>query len=214
MTAALTADSLPMVESFHSLQGEGVHSGRSAFFIRLAGCRVGCTWCDTKHSWPEAMHAQTALTDLAEQTRAAATAGAAFVVITGGEPLHHNLTELCETLRIEGLPLHLETSGVDPLSGRFDWITLSPKRHAPPLPELLAACDELKVVVHEVADLAFAEAMATAALTDRFAGQPAPVLVLQPGWQSSEGHSLAVAHVQAHPRWRLSLQSHKLLGVR
>ncbi|MFM7651590.1 MAG: 7-carboxy-7-deazaguanine synthase QueE [Vulcanococcus sp.] len=214
MTTALSADTLPVVETFHSLQGEGVHSGRSAFFIRLAGCRVGCSWCDTKHSWPEAVHPQTALTDLAEQVCAAAAAGAAFVVVTGGEPLHHDLTNLCRSLRPAGLPLHLETSGVDPLSGRFDWITLSPKRHAPPLPELLATCQELKVVVHEPADLAFAEAMAAAALSAREAEQPAPVLLLQPGWQSAEGQALAVAQVQADRRWRLSLQSHKLLGVR
>jgi len=214
MTAALPAHSLPVVETFHSLQGEGVHSGRSAFFIRLAGCRVGCTWCDTKHSWPEAVHPQTALTDLAEQVCAAAAAGAAFVVVTGGEPLHHDLTDLCQALGSAGLPLHLETSGVDALSGRFDWITLSPKRHAPPRAELLAACQELKVVVHEPADLAFAEAMAAAAVAGRRPEQPAPVLLLQPGWQSAEGQALALAQVQADPRWRLSLQSHKWLGVR
>mgnify|MGYP003330105710 FL=1 len=214
MTAANTADSLPVVETFHSLQGEGVHSGRSAFFIRLAGCHVGCAWCDTKHSWPEGVHPRLALGDLAELVPAAAGAGAAFVVITGGEPLHHDLTALCSALQGLGLPLHLETSGVDPLSGRFDWITLSPKRHAQPTAELLAACQELKVVVHEPADLVFAEAMAAAAVAGRAAEQPAPVLLLQPGWQSDEGQSLALNHVQADPRWRLSLQSHKLLGVR
>ena len=214
MSAASTLDSLPVVETFHSLQGEGVHSGRSAFFIRLAGCRVGCPWCDTKHSWPETVHPQAGTADLAQQGRAAASAGAAFIVITGGEPLHHNLSGLCTALRATGLPLHLETSGVDPLSGAFDWITLSPKRQAPPQPELLASCHELKVVVHEPDDLIFAEAMAQAALTGRAADQPAPVLLLQPGWQSAEGQALAVAQVQADPRWRLSLQSHKLLGVR
>ena len=105
MTAAPTADTLPVVETFHSLQGEGVHSGRSAFFIRLAGCRVGCSWCDTKHSWPEAAHPPTPLRVLAQQVREAAGAGAAFAVVTGGEPLHHDLTALCQTLG--ALPLHL-----------------------------------------------------------------------------------------------------------
>ena len=214
MTAATTAHTLPVVETFHSLQGEGVHSGRSAFFIRLAGCRVGCSWCDTKHSWPETAHPHTPLTALVEQVRSAASAGAAFVVITGGEPLHHNLEALCAALRGLGLPLHLETSGVDPLSGQFDWITLSPKRHAPPTTDVLAACQELKVVVHEPADLTFAEAMASAAIAERGPELPPPVLLLQPGWQSEEGQALAVAQVQADPRWRLSLQSHKLLGVR
>ena len=148
--------SLPVVETFHSLQGEGLHAGRSAFFIRLAGCTVGCSWCDTKHSWPVAVYPHRTLQALTAEARQTA---AAFVMITGGEPLHHDLSGLCTALRqasrseAEGgngensglpagqaqqtglplpLPLHLETSGVDPLSGQFDWITLSPKRHRPP----------------------------------------------------------------------------------
>jgi len=202
--------SLPVVETFHSLQGEGLHAGRSAFFIRLGGCAVGCDWCDTKHSWPSAVHPRRTITALAGETSAAASAGAAFVVITGGEPLHHNLAPLCTALAGAGLPLHLETSGVDPLTGQFDWITLSPKRHRPPQRTLLMACQELKVVVHGPEDLAFAEAMAAAA---RAAGG-SPALLLQPGWQSATGQVLAVEHVRRHPQWRLSLQSHKLLGVR
>jgi 7-carboxy-7-deazaguanine synthase len=109
-----------------------------------------------------------------------------------------------------GLPLHLETSGVDPLTGQFAWITLSPKRHRPPSHELLACCQELKVVVHERADLAFAEAMAKAA--NATGNQPA--LLLQPGWQSESGRALTLEHVRCQPGWRLSLQSHKLLGLR
>ena len=205
---------LPVVETFHSLQGEGVHSGRSAFFIRLAGCTVGCSWCDTKHSWPQAQHRPQPLAALVEQASAAAAAGAGFAVITGGEPLHHNLDALCRALASTGLPLHLETSGVDPLSGRFDWITLSPKPQAPPQAALLAACQELKVVVHDPTDLHFAEAMALAATQARPAGSAPPALLLQPGWASAAGQALALAHVQANPAWRLSLQSHKLLGVR
>lgn len=201
---------LPVVETFHSLQGEGLHAGRSAFFIRLGGCSVGCSWCDTKHSWPADMHPQRSLAELAAEAQAAAIAGAAFVVITGGEPLHHDLAALCDALPAAGLPLHLETSGVDPLSGRFAWITLSPKRHKPPLPELLAACQELKVVVHEPEDLGFAEAMAAAA---QAAGNH-PALLVQPGWDSQLGQELSVNFVKAQPTWRLSLQSHKQLGVR
>jgi len=203
------------VETFHSLQGEGVHAGRSAFFIRLAGCDVGCPWCDTKHSWPEAAHPRRPLADLAAEATAAAAAGAAFVVITGGEPLQQPLDALCAALAAVGLPLHLETSGVGPFSGRFDWITLSPKPHRPPSADVLALCHELKVVVHEPADLGFADAMARAASTTRAgSGSEAPVLLLQPGWQSAEGQSLAIDHVRSHPAWRLSLQSHKWLGVR
>ena len=203
---------LPVVETFHSLQGEGLHTGRSAFFIRLGGCSVGCTWCDTKHSWPAAAHPERGLAELTAETHAALEAGAGFVVITGGEPLHHDLAPLCEALAPTGLPLHLETSGVDPLSGRFAWITLSPKAHRPPLTELLAVCDELKVVVHGPEDLAFAEAMAAQAQEARGGG--GPHLLLQPGWESATGQALAIDHVRQHPQWRLSLQSHKLLGVR
>jgi organic radical activating enzyme len=200
---------LPIVETFHSLQGEGLHAGRSAFFLRLAGCDVGCSWCDTKHSWPVAAHPLRPLHELADEARQAAEAGAAFVVITGGEPLEHDLAPLCADLASAGLPLHLETSGTAPLSGHFDWITLSPKRHRPPGPGPLAACDELKVVVHEPADLAFAEAMA-----EQAPQRPGPALLLQPGWDSREGQELAIAFVRRHPAWRLSLQGHKWLGVR
>lgn len=211
------------METFHSLQGEGIHAGRSAFFIRLGGCRVGCSWCDTKHSWPEAVHPRRSLQQLGEEAAAAAASGAAFVVITGGEPLHHNLHPLNAVVReaIGGrigapVPLHLETSGVDPLSGGFDWITLSPKRHQPPTSEVLAACHELKVVVHQEEDLAFAEAMATAAIGSRqsLSQSAGPALILQPGHNCPEGEQLAIAYVKAHPQWRLSLQTHKLLGVR
>tara|TARA_B100000405_G_scaffold74704_1_gene51599 strand:+ start:562 stop:1179 length:618 start_codon:yes stop_codon:yes gene_type:complete len=199
---------LPVVETFHSLQGEGHHAGRSAFFIRLAGCTVGCPWCDTKHSWPSQGHPEQAIDGLADAAQRAAEAGAGFVVITGGEPLHHDLQPLTEALDARsGLPLHLETSGVDPLSGRFDWITLSPKRHLPPLQALLDQMHELKVVIHAAEDLLFADAMAQA-------GQGEALHYLQPGWDSPEGQQLAIDHVRHNPTWCLSLQTHKWLGVR
>lgn len=204
MTARAT---LPVVETFHSLQGEGHHSGRSAFFIRLAGCNVGCPWCDTKHSWPADQHPPMAVDDLADVAAAACRNGAAFTVITGGEPLHHDLRPLSQALASSGRPLHLETSGVDLLSGDFDWITLSPKRHRPPQTELLLQCHELKVVIHDAADLAFAEAMS------KGTGDKAHLL-LQPGWESAEGQQMAVEHARRNPRWQLSLQTHKWLGVR
>ena len=199
---------LPVVETFHSLQGEGLHSGRSAFFIRLAGCNVGCPWCDTKHSWSATHHPSLSVKQLAQQALTARHSGAAFVVITGGEPLHQDLAELTEALNnVCALPIHLETSGVDPLTGRFDWITLSPKRHRPPVQQLLQACHELKVVVHTSDDIAFAlqmEAQCTASTA----------LLLQPGWDCSEGEQLALKHVRNHPEWRLSLQTHKWLAIR
>jgi 7-carboxy-7-deazaguanine synthase len=193
--------------------------GRSAFFVRLAGCDVGCPWCDTKHSWPEAAHPRRTLAQLAAEAKRARAAGAAFAVITGGEPLQHDLAPLGEALADSGLPLHLETSGVHPLSGRFAWITLSPKRHRAPLDTLLARCDELKVVVEQPADLAFADAMAARARELRRGGagsttDAGPALLLQPAWGQPEGQRLAIAHAQRHPAWRLSLQTHKWLGVR
>lgn len=203
---------LPVVETFHSLQGEGIHGGRSAFFIRLGGCNVGCSWCDTKHSWPAAVHPDIDVNELAAAAAMAQQRGAGFAVITGGEPLHHNLQPLCQALdgAVPALPRHLETSGVDPLSGCFAWITLSPKRHQPPTTELLSCCHELKVVIHGAEDLAFAQAMAEAA---QAAGNT-PELLLQPGWQSSSGAQQALEFVRAQPAWRLSLQSHKWLGIR
>ncbi|MCT0212400.1 MULTISPECIES: 7-carboxy-7-deazaguanine synthase QueE [unclassified Synechococcus] len=209
--------SLPVVETFHSLQGEGAHAGRSAFFIRLGGCSVGCSWCDTKHSWPAGVHPNQSTAELAALAQAAADAGAGFVVITGGEPLHHKLDALCAALH--PLPIHLETSGVDPLSGHFAWITLSPKPHLPPSREALARCDELKVVVHGPADLPFAEAMAAAAIQERRSATGAPtaappLLLLQPGWESPAGLAAAIGFVHHQPGWRLSLQTHKWLGLR
>jgi organic radical activating enzyme len=219
------------VETFHSLQGEGLHTGRSAFFVRLAGCDVGCPWCDTKHSWPEAAHPRLTVAELARQAQRAREQGAAFLVVTGGEPLQHDLGPLCAGLASCGLPLHLETSGAYPLSGRFDWLTLSPKRHRPPEEHLLAACDELKVVVQRPDDLAFAEAMArhardlrlvaaargpgaAEALETPAPARVGPVLLLQPAWGEAEAQRLAIAHARRHPQWRLSLQTHKWLGVR
>ena len=135
---------LPVVEQFHSIQGEGAYAGQSAFFIRLAKCKVQCSWCDTKNSWSEDIFPQESVIDSSNDVATAQSQGAAFVVITGGEPLHHNLDPLCNAIRAittkqghSHLPIHLETSGVDPLSGDPNWITLAPKRHAPPLPELI-----------------------------------------------------------------------------
>tara|TARA_E500000081_G_scaffold89930_1_gene91076 strand:- start:280 stop:921 length:642 start_codon:yes stop_codon:yes gene_type:complete len=209
--------SLPVVECFHSLQGEGEHAGRSAYFIRLASCKVGCPWCDTKDSWNSALHPQQSLIDLSTQTAKAQEEGAAFVVITGGEPLHHNLDDLCKeirksTLNLEkkSIPIHLETSGVDMLSGKPDWITLSPKRHSPPRLDNLLSCQELKVVIQNAEDLLFAKTMADSIKNN---GKIKPQLFLQAGWENEEGQTLAIKFVKNNPDWRLSMQTHKWLGV-
>ena len=209
--------SLPVVECFHSLQGEGEHAGRSAYFIRLASCKVGCPWCDTKDSWNSELHPQQSLIDLSTQTAKAQEEGAAFVVITGGEPLHHNLDDLCKeirksTLNLEkkSIPIHLETSGVDMLSGKPDWITLSPKRHSPPRLDNLLSCQELKVVIQNAEDLVFAKTMADSIKNN---GKIKPQLFLQAGWENEEGQKLAIKFVKNNPDWRLSMQTHKWLGV-
>ena len=209
--------SLPVVECFHSLQGEGNHAGRSAYFIRLASCKVGCPWCDTKISWNSEFHPQQSLIDLSIGTAKAQKEGAAFVVITGGEPLHHNLDLLCKEIRNytlnqnrKSIPIHLETSGVDMLSGNPDWVTLSPKRHSPPRLDTLLSCQELKVVIQNTEDLHFAKKMADL-LKDN--GKIKPRLFLQAGWRNEEGQTLAIKFVKNNPDWRLSMQTHKWLGV-
>ena len=209
--------SLPVVECFHSLQGEGEHAGRSAYFIRLASCKVGCPWCDTKNSWNSELHPQQSLIDLSISTAKAQKEGAAFVVITGGEPLHHNLDHLCReirksTLNLEkkSIPIHLETSGVDRLSGNPDWITLSPKRHSPPRLDNLLSCQELKVVIQNAEDLVFAKKMADLIKNN---GKIKPQLFLQAGWENEKGQKLAIKFVKNNPDWRLSMQTHKWLGV-
>ena len=209
--------SLPVVECFHSLQGEGEHAGRSAYFIRLASCKVRCPWCDTKDSWNAELHPQHSLTDLSTRTAKAQKEGAAFVVITGGEPLHHNLDHLCKeirksTLNLEkkSIPIHLETSGVDMLSGNPDWITLSPKPHSPPRLDNLLSCQELKVVIQNSEDLHFAKKLADLIKSNR---KVQPELFLQPGWENEAGQILAIKFVKNNPDWRLSIQTHKWLGV-
>lgn len=195
---------LPVVETFHSVQGEGLWTGKSAFFIRLAGCDVGCPWCDTKHSWPADKHPQIAVEVLVNE---AITASPFMVVITGGEPLMHDLSELTSALRSANLRVHVETSGAHPLSGEFDWIALSPKRYKKPVIEIYKKANELKVVVGDRLDLEWAETTAQKVSANA-------VKLLQPRWDSEEGRCIVFEYVLAHPEWRVGLQTHKFLGVR
>lgn len=195
---------LPVVETFHSVQGEGFWTGNSAFFIRLAGCDVGCPWCDTKHSWPMDRHPRRAVGELVEEAIAASPA---MVVITGGEPLLHNLDDLTLALHRAGLRVHLETSGSHPLSGDFDWISLSPKRYKAPLEDVYSRVNELKVVVGDRLDIAWAESAEQKI-------SPETVKLLQPLWNSKDGERIVFEYVLSHPDWRVGLQTHKFLGVR
>jgi 7-carboxy-7-deazaguanine synthase len=203
-TVSITHCTYPVVETFHSLQGEGCWTGTSAFFIRLGGCDVYCPWCDQKESWNAHRHPRQSVGELA---RLARNANPAIVVITGGEPLLHDLDPLGHELQAQGLRVHLETSGAHPFSGSFDWVTFSPKRYREPHPSIYPRVDELKVVVVDREDLHWAEEQA--------AKVPAgAVKYLQPEWQTPASQALVFDYVLAHPQWRVSLQTHKVLGVR
>ena len=195
---------IPVMEHFYTIQGEGVHTGKPAYFIRTAGCDVNCWWCDVKDSWNESEHPSVRVGDLVEQ---ASQSGADMAVITGGEPLLHDLYPLTWRLKEAGMQTHIETSGSSPLSGYLDWITLSPKRFKKPLDDIFPYVDELKVVVLTNKDLEWAEKNAEKCPDDT-------ELLLQPEWETPESVELIVDYVKKHPRWRISLQTHKFLGVR
>lgn len=193
----------PVMEHFYTIQGEGAHTGRAAYFIRTAGCDVNCWWCDVKDSWEEEGHPKVSVQEL---TEAAVDSGAQFVVITGGEPLLHDLGDLTRGLKAAGLETHIETSGSSPLSGELDWVTLSPKRFKEPTDEVFDYVDELKVVVLTNKDLAWAEKNAVRC-------PEGTRLLLQPEWDTPESIDLIVDYVKEHPQWGISLQTHKFLKV-
>ena len=195
---------LPIMESFYTLQGEGFHQGRAAYFVRLGGCDVGCVWCDVKESWDASKHPQQSVSEIVQ---GALEHPGRLAVITGGEPLLYNLDELTLALRKEGFETNIETSGSSPLSGYWDWICLSPKKFKFPLPDVVAAAHELKVVIFNKTDLAWAE---------KYAAEVSPTckLYLQPEWdKQSEMLPLIINYIKAHPQWELSIQSHKFINV-
>ena len=196
--------SLPVMEHFYTLQGEGFHQGKAAYFIRLGGCDVGCVWCDVKDSWEADKHPKFEVRGLRFEVE---KTPAKIVVITGGEPLMHNLDELTKELQTAGLKTHIETSGAYPLSGKWDWICLSPKKFKAPLPGVTPFANELKVVVFNKSDLDWAE---------KFAVQVSSTckLYLQPEWsKAAEITPLIIDYIKANPQWELSLQLHKYINV-
>ena len=194
---------LPLMEDFYTIQGEGVHTGRPAYFIRTAGCDVNCWWCDVQESWDESKHP---VVRVGEIVKRAKVSGAPFAVITGGEPLLHDLEPLTLRLKQEGINTHIETSGSSQLSGYLDWITLSPKRFKKPLDEVFPYVDELKVVVLKNKDLEWAEKNAEKC-------PESARLLLQPEWETPESINLILDYVKSHPKWGISLQTHKFIGV-
>ena len=192
------------MEMFYTLQGEGAFSGQAAYFIRLGGCDVGCVWCDVKESWDADAHPKIAVEAIVEE---AAAHPARLAVITGGEPAMCDLNPLCDALHRLGFRVHIETSGAYPLLGRFDWITVSPKKFKAPLEDVVAQADELKVIVFNKSDFAWAEAHASFC-------SPDCLMLLQPEWDKSEAMTpLIIDYVKRHPRWRISLQTHKWMQI-
>ena len=194
----------PIVETFHSVQGEGAWTGVNAFFIRLGGCDVGCPWCDTKHSWNAKRHPLKSTEEMAEVAKAA---NPAIVIITGGEPLMHDLNPLTVAIKKLGMQVHLETSGAHPVSGNFDWVTFSPKQFKPPHPSIYPRASELKVVIANQQDLEWAEQQARLVSAET-------VKYLQPEWNTTLSKDLVFNYVLQHSQWRISLQTHKLLEIR
>ena len=201
---ALTTTSLPVMEAFYTLQGEGYHQGRAAYFIRLGGCDVGCVWCDVKDSWNAEKHPKIAIEAIVAE---AAKYPGRLAVITGGEPLLHQLDELTKALQEAGFETNIETSGSSVMSGHWDWICLSPKKFKAPVPENLPLAHELKVVIFNKHDFDWAELHAAQV-------SPNCKLYLQPEWdKSAEITPLIVDYIKAHPQWELSLQTHKYINV-
>lgn len=198
------SDFLPIMEAFYTLQGEGYHSGKAAYFIRLGGCDVGCVWCDVKESWDANAHPQQSVEQIVEE---ASQYPARMAVVTGGEPLMYDLTVLTTQLQKAGFQTNIETSGAHPFSGNWDWVCFSPKKFKTPHESIYAHANELKVIVYHKSDFEFAEAHAALVPDDC-------VLLLQPEWsRAQEMTPLIVDYVKANPRWRVSLQTHKYMEI-
>ncbi len=192
------------MEHFYTIQGEGKHSGRAAYFIRLAGCDVGCVWCDVKDSWDAEKHP---LVKLDQIVSPVLDTPCDFAVITGGEPAMYNLTGLCDILKKEGLEIAIETSGCYPLKGHIDWYCFSPKKFKPPVEEAYLKANELKVVIAHASDFEWAESHAKKV-------NPACELYLQPEWSKQERFlGDIIAYVKANPKWKISLQTHKFMQI-
>jgi len=195
---------LPLVEQFYSVQGEGFHTGKPAYFIRIGGCDIGCHWCDSKVTWNPEVHPLVEVDDIVDKVL---QTPAQSIVVTGGEPSLYNLNPLCEALKKHQIKTFLETAGTNQLSGQWDWICLSPKKQTPPLSVYYDKADELKVIIYEEDDLHWAEE-ASEKVNEKCR------LYLQPEWsQYKKMIPLIVEYVKAHPIWNISLQAHKFMRI-
>ena len=194
---------LPLMEEFYTIQGEGYHKGTAAYFIRVGGCDVGCHWCDVKESWNAETHPPTAIDSIV----ANAEKYSDTIVITGGEPLTWDMGPLTQGLKEKGMKIHIETSGAYPLTGVWDWICLSPKKIKLPVGDIYKKAHELKVIVFNKHDFIFAEEQAAQVGEDC-------ILYLQPEWSVRDKMvPLIVEYVMKHPKWKVSLQTHKYLNI-
>lgn len=192
------------MEDFYTIQGEGFHSGKAAYFIRLAGCDVGCHWCDVKESWDATEHPVLSLQEITEK---AAKKPARIAVVTGGEPLMYNLDYLCTALHKKGFDTHIETSGAHKLTGEWDWVCLSPKKFKAPKAEILSKANELKIIIYNKSDFEWAEKYAELVSKNC-------ILTLQPEWSVREKMTPEIVeYIQQNPKWNVSLQTHKYLNI-
>jgi 7-carboxy-7-deazaguanine synthase len=203
-TPSLRKSLLPLMEQFYTIQGEGFYTGTPAYFIRLAGCDVGCVWCDVKESWDAAKHKLADINDIVAQALAT---NCKTVVITGGEPLMNNLDKITKLLAEKDIKTHVETSGTSPLSGFWHWICFSPKKFKKPLEEYYKVANELKIVIYNKSDMEWAEAHAAKV-------NPNCKLFLQPEWTKREKITpLLIEYIKQNPKWNISLQTHKFLNI-
>jgi organic radical activating enzyme len=205
MINSIENNSLPVMEHFYTIQGEGFHQGRAAYFVRLGGCDVGCVWCDVKDSWNADIHPKLTAEEIIIEIKKHTQNG--LVVITGGEPLMHQLDELTIKLQAEGFETNIETSGAHPLSGHWNWICLSPKKFKAPLDEILPVANELKIVIFNKHDFEWAEFYAAEVNSNC-------KLYLQPEWDKAAIVTpIIIEYIKSNPKWELSLQIHKYINV-
>jgi organic radical activating enzyme len=200
----LLIQSLPLMEDFYTIQGEGYYQGSAAYFIRLGGCDVGCVWCDVKESWDANAHP---LVSIDEMVNRAKSSGTRIVVVTGGEPLMHDLRIMTESLQRIGLRTHIETSGVYPITGTWDWICFSPKKFKTPHESVYLQANELKVIVYNKSDLLWGRELSSKV-------GPDCQLFLQPEWsRQAEMLPWIITFVKENPTWQVSLQTHKYMNI-
>jgi organic radical activating enzyme len=195
---------LPVVEEFFSLQGEGFHTGKAAYFIRLGGCDIGCSWCDSRFAWNPDLHPVIETKSIIDRV---VDSGADSVVVTGGEPLMWNLDDLCKGLKNKNISTFIETSGAYQLTGMWDWICLSPKQNMPPIADICKGADELKVIISNKSDFEWAEKYQKLVRVEC-------KLFLQPEWSLFETIiAEVVEYIKKNPVWRISLQAHKYMHI-